>query len=377
MNQFSEELKNALNGSSPAEARLTESEKERIRDRIQSVKGRKPRNKRDVLPKTLTALVAACFIFVTGGIAATKLGYLEGIMGSPSTSQSSGLPFYDQMEKGDFLKGWELVRKTPNYGQSSLMGATFEGIAEVSGMLIYHDEKSGEFANKIVFVPDTGSAKLLPTTHGEVRELVFNDMDMKTVEKIYQLNPGGVAENVKIEITSYIAHQYRDKDVADVINFNPAVMEDEPSRTYTSKKISVDSAGRIMLNTELQSIYDKYSTSHDDQLLSGLDPFSVFLLYFYAKEKSDDETQYWLHNFSMEIPPDFSTVEKFTAESKKPILIENSSKLLKTVRDAGTVKEEILNDGTATIHISETDGHAFRLSKNDKGIWKISWLAVQ
>ncbi|ALC89521.1 hypothetical protein AM500_06780 [Bacillus sp. FJAT-18017] len=376
MNQFSKELRSAMHGSALAEARLTVNEKEQIMNRIQSLKGKKPRKKRDILPKALTAIAAAGFIFLAGGIAATELGYLEGITGSTPNPQSSGLPFYEHIEKGDILKGWELVRKTPNNGQSNLMGATFEGVAVLSGILVYQDEKAGEFANKIVFIPDAHSAKLLPTAHGDVRELVFNDIDMKTVEKIYQINPGSIAENVKIEITSYTALQHRDKDVADVINLRREVMEDDPPRTYTSRKISVDSAGTIILNTELNAIYEKYSTSYDDKLLNGLDPFSVFLLYFHADEKEDYAAQYALYNSSPDVHAPFASLEEYIKESENQN-DEDVIDLLTIVKNSGMVKEELRGDGTAIIHISDFDGLAFALTKNKEGIWKVNWLPIQ
>jgi hypothetical protein len=374
MNQFNEELKSALLGSLPDESRLSELEKQKIREKVYALKGKKSRESRHLFPKIMTAFATAAFLILATGIVGTELGLLGS--GSEQQIKSGDTPFYEGLERGDRLGNWSLKYKgLVDSDHEGLMEAQFEGKALLSGKIVYH---RGDKEQKMTFIPDPKSVALLPLNNGTLDELTFEIGDQMLLANIFGLKPGSEADKAEIEIIGYTAYMKQDETVADVIHLGEKTIESEPEHIYTDWPILKGENGELVLEDSLLKVYNQYSKSQDDSLLATLEPFSIFLLYFYAEEKSDYRIQYGLYNNSPEIFKPFASVEEYIKESEKAINIEGKKKLLQKIRSTSVMTEEIIGDREAVIWISkEEDRLGYPLTRDDKGIWKINWMPVQ
>ncbi|WP_053367550.1 hypothetical protein [Bacillus sp. FJAT-27245] len=379
MNPFNEELKSALLGSLPEESVLSEAEKQQIRERIKAMRGKKPRKPRDLLPKTLTAFVAAAVLLAGGGLVGKELGLLDHGTGSRATTPD--FPFYDGLNEGDFLKGWELVKKGSEGGKDmdvSLMEARFKGKAILTGTLIYHGQDMGEKANKLFFVPDKGIMERLPVNSGAGEEFTFNAQDKEHLATVFGLTPNSLIEGIEIEVTGYTAYARAEKDVADVLKLERAIIPEEPEITYSNRPVPLDEKGNLQLTDTLKAAYDEFAKTHNEVILHTLDSFSVFLFYFYAEQIHDYETQYALYNDNPDVTPAFTSVDDYVKVSREPDMIAANEKNLKKVLENPVKQVKFIGEDEAVVSISgEEEGLAFRLVKNHKGIWKVSWLAIQ
>lgn len=379
MNQFNEELKNALLGSLPEEAILSEAEKQQIRERIKALRGKKPRKPRDLLPKTLTAFVAAAVLLASGGIVGKELGLLGN--GTGSRAITPGFPFYEGLNEGDSLNGWELVKKGTVSGKkaekASLMEAQFTGKAILKGTLIYHGEDTAEKANKIFFEPDKEFIERLPVNPGFSDEFTFSQQDKEHLAMVFGMAPNSMVEGVEIEVSGYTALARGEKNITDVIKLERVILPEEPEITYSNRPVPLDEKGNLKLTDTLKASYDEFAQTHNEVILHTLDSFSVFLFYFYAEQIRDYETQFALYNDNPNVTPVFTSVDEYINTSQDPDMIASREKILKKVLGSPVKQVAFIGDDEAVVTISEDDGLAFRLVKNHKGIWKVSWMPIQ
>lgn len=380
MNQFNEELRNTLLGSLPEEAILSEREKQQIRNRIKELKKKEPRKHRiDFLPRALTAIAAAAFLLAAGGLAGTKLGILESGNGNPGFQSSS--PFYKGFEKGDYVKGWEMVDKGPvqaeNGSVEEWMAASFKGKASLTGTLVYNGPDMGEKANQIFFLPDKEAVAYLPVENSRLDELTFTQEDQKLVAEVFGLTPGVREDGVQIEITGYTAYTSVEKELPDVLKFGRTIGPVEPKITYEEKQATLDGKGKLALSEPLMQVYKDFARTHDNQYLKGLDPFSVFQLHFYSEEIKDFRTQYYLYNDNPDVVKVFTSAEELIKDSKKQDNMAGRNELLEKVKGNQTLKIALIGDDEAVVTISESEGLGFRIVRNHEGIWKISWMPIQ
>ncbi|RDU36885.1 hypothetical protein DRW41_09270 [Neobacillus piezotolerans] len=379
MGQFNEELKSALHGSLPEESILSEAEKQQIRERIKGLQGKKLRKPRDILPKTLTALVAAAVLLAGGGIAGKELGLLD--IGTGSRATTPDFPFYDGVDEGNFLNGWELVKKGPVgekiEGNSSLMEARFTGKAILIGTLIYHGAGMGDKANKIFFVPDKEVFERLPINPGIGDEFTFNQQDADQLAMVFGLAANSMREGVEIEVTGYTAYARAELNIPDILKLERVVIPEEPEITYSSRPVPLNEKGNLELTDTLKAAYDEFAQTHNEVILHTLDSYSVFLFFFYAEQIRDYETQFALFNDDPDVTPIFTSVEEYVKVSQDRDMDAGNEKLLKKVLGSPLKQVAFIGDDEAVVTISEEDGLGFRLVKNHKGIWKVSWLPIQ
>ncbi|MFD2445046.1 hypothetical protein ACFSO7_13835 [Bacillus sp. CGMCC 1.16607] len=369
MNLFNEELKSALLGSLPEESRLSQLERQQIRDKVYALKGKKRRKSLNLFPKLMTAVVFTTLLFVTTGLVGTELGFF----GSGSGSQD--VPFYKGLEKGDRVGNWELTYKgLADADHEGLMEAHFEGRALLSGNLVYLEDEE----QRMVFIPDQKSASLLPVNNSTLDELTFKMGEQMLLANIYGLKPGSKLEKAEFEIKGYTAYMKQEENVADVIHLDIESLPPEPEHIYTDWSILKGKNGELVLEDPLLKVYNQYSETRDDSLLATLEPFSIFMLYFYAEERSDYRIQYGLYDDNPEIFKPFASLEEYIKESEKAINKEGKKQLLQKIRSTSVMTEEIIGDREAVIWISKEEGHrqGFPLTRDGKGIWKINWMPV-
>jgi hypothetical protein len=372
MNPFNQELKSAILSSLPEESRLSELEKQQIREKVSLLKEKRIRKPLNLFPRVLTTVATAGFLIAATGWVGSELG----LFGSESEQQikSGDTNFYDGLAIGGKMGDWTLTYKGSSQGgEEGLLEAQFEGSILLSGTLVYQNKNEG---GNLVFIPDSKSAALLPVQNRSLKEITFTSEDQELLANIFGLMPGYEADGAEFEVIGYTAYMKQNKEVADVLQLGD-VIPSGPEKTYTDFPIQTAENGELVLEDSLQEVYKDFSHSHDDHLLTNLNPFSIFMLYFYAEQQNDYQTQYSLYNHSLDTFKPFASLEEYQRESEKPINIEGKKRLLQKITSTSTMTEEIIVDREAVIWISTAEHLGYALSRDDKGIWKINWTPVQ
>lgn len=132
-----------------------------------------------------------------------------------------------------------------------------------------------------------------------------------------------------------------------------------------------------------ESVYNNFSKNYDNSLLKDLEPLSICRLYLHSVELKDYETQYELYNQD----------ENYLGWAKEEYLKDkgddNKDKLTDTFKDASTIQIRYSDDASeAVIIFNDGDilksnenipesSQIFKLSKNEKSIWKVGFLPIQ
>ncbi|WP_078556075.1 hypothetical protein [Bacillus alkalicellulosilyticus] len=130
----------------------------------------------------------------------------------------------------------------------------------------------------------------------------------------------------------------------------------------------------IELSASLQSIYEKFANTQNEELLRGLRPFEIFQLFFYAERIEDYETQYALYITDSSHDKVFETVEDYikTKKTEEGTLLQ---RIEQELNEGGYLIESIGQN--ANIIISKKEGLGFGLVKSERDIWKVRWLPIQ
>lgn len=169
---------------------------------------------------------------------------------------------------------------------------------------------------------------------------------------------------------------YKSKLSKDLINdlFSSIKIEQylpDKFRSYQDKKIIA--ASSFELSPQLQTVYEQFSTSKNDELLRKLEPIDIFSLYFHSITIQDSETQYALLNMD-HTPPKYT----FTAEDLKSPEVRKVNKrfLQKYTKNVKSIEQIIVSENQAYILIKynnfdENGGFTWAtISKTNTGIWK-------
>ena len=142
---------------------------------------------------------------------------------------------------------------------------------------------------------------------------------------------------------------------------------------FTEYKVLKEIEDRnLFITSSLKKIYEDYSETKDETLLSGLEPIDVFRLYNNAKLEEKYEVACSLIN----IPADINHEEFLTEWKENDITKNNDKKLLKSYLEKNDeVYQIIVDDNSAFMIIKDKD--LYRLEWVSPGIWKIGWLARQ
>lgn len=143
-------------------------------------------------------------------------------------------------------------------------------------------------------------------------------------------------------------------------------------------RLELTSTSRIELTNDQQKIYERYAKTKDDLLLAALSSLDVFKFYYHAIHEEDYETAYTLH--IKEDQYSYPDLDQYVKDIQDfPVTKENELKFyekLMKVEEFKTVKVNN-NEEAITFSFSEDELYHFSLTKNEKGIWKVNWLALQ
>lgn len=155
--------------------------------------------KRELVPKLLTGLVAACFLLGAETLIRKELSN-DGSHGRrPGSEAVKEGQHYQEINKGETVNGWELVyrvkREVSNNPDLGVMSTKFKGFAALTGTITMNRE------NKILFFPDEDSIKKLPLESFPAK-LALSFSNKGDVTNAIMLEPGGQIEGVTFEIDS-------------------------------------------------------------------------------------------------------------------------------------------------------------------------------
>ncbi|MDZ5471618.1 hypothetical protein SM124_07635 [Bacillus sp. 31A1R] len=367
MDNVKKEIQGAINHEmKDSKSTFSEFEKQKVRNRI-NTREKSIKNTRYLLPKALTGVAVASFIFIVGGFVGSQTGLFDAPLGEHSNTQADEL--FPNLMVGDQINGWTLVEKN-RFKESKLLTASFRGSSAVTGTIKYTKNQSSAYAT---FIPDQDSLANLPIDDYSLAPIIaFNSKDQQLVEKTFGLAASADIEGVTLILNQYIVKHKENEVIQDEAAIERILLpkEDEPIQKPFS--IQKDSENRMVLQGHLNSIYNEFKSTKTDDLLAELSPSDVFQLWMYAEEIKDYRTQYALFIDDKQYVKTFETVEEYIDAKKEP----NSSSLLQSVKE-GQLNEVIVNDGTSYISIEEELGLGFGLSKDEKGIWKVNWSPIQ
>lgn len=142
------------------------------------------------------------------------------------------------------------------------------------------------------------------------------------------------------------------------------------AKKYLERKESINPG--LLLNKDLEPIYEKYKETLNDDLLKGLQPIDILRLHNRAVEEENLEVETNL----IILPPEIKR-ENFLKEVQNDGVSKKNGKLLleKYKQFNGKVIEITVNEKNAYV-IIQGDG-SWRFEKTEDGVWKLRWLARQ
>lgn len=121
----------------------------------------------------------------------------------------------------------------------------------------------------------------------------------------------------------------------------------------------------IEIDNDLTNIYEQYSETYNDQLLSGLEPIDVFKLYVHASAQQDKET---VDNLFAEDETGLSEEESFGEISG-----DESFDIFKYLNASDEFIFMHSEEGMAILLFSSDENNRnFFLEQNDENVWKFS-----
>ncbi|MEO2073925.1 MAG: hypothetical protein ABGX20_00700 [Bacillus sp. (in: firmicutes)] len=378
MDNISVKVKEAYDQYMPRESKFTEEDKQKVRNQIANMKKDRPKKKLELVPKALTVIVAAGFLLFTGGIVGKEIQF-NGDLTNGQKENTAKLPsastddFYSKVEVGDKINGWELISKG-KYGDASstsisnLMQASFKGNAVLKGKLIFK-------ANKLLFIPNKESFKLLPLQQKTTSELLIDFQNQSQVEKMFGIHPAEEKQNVTFEIDQYTVNYKKGFLIPHTVNV-AFLIQTNGRELLQETKLKSDAWGHIQLPNRLQKLYDLFSKTKEEKLLTDLTPFDIFQLYYYTEEKKDFKTQYALYIKGPEYESPFKSAEEYLAAANRPADQKGRLSILEIVKTA-QLEEKVTSHSDAHIMISKETGLGFGLIKDKQGIWKVKWMPLQ
>ncbi|USG65454.1 hypothetical protein NDK47_25670 [Brevibacillus ruminantium] len=152
------------------------------------------------------------------------------------------------------------------------------------------------------------------------------------------------------------------------------------------------------LNDELKKIYFEYYEKKDDTLLKDLEPVDILKLYIFAEEEGDLHTQYALYiddeayekpsleQFLDDVindPVGAENTQKWVADLKRNVKgfeVRLQSPQPPVIPEGEKRSMKMMQSKEALVMMEFADGReplAFRMLKNQQGIWKVSWMPIQ
>ncbi|MEJ8544214.1 hypothetical protein [Brevibacillus borstelensis] len=165
-----------------------------------------------------------------------------------------------------------------------------------------------------------------------------------------------------------------------------------PNGTISSENISEKQAPSTFdLSHELKDTYFEFMETKKDEVLNGLGPVDILKLYFFAEGEGDLQMQYAFYTDHEEDAK--PSLEQLLEDVKNdPVGADNMQKRLadlkahvtgfetKEQRPESPPGQKPVYLAEAIVYMQFSDGREaqpFRLVKNQRGIWKVSWMPIQ
>ncbi|WLD93647.1 hypothetical protein [Alkalihalobacillus sp. AL-G] len=139
----------------------------------------------------------------------------------------------------------------------------------------------------------------------------------------------------------------------------------------------------LPLNEKLLNVYEKFSNSHDQRELEGLEPFEVMQLYYYGVQQENHSTQYDLYSQKSGGTPE-SKQQFLDSIKKHPTSRSSTEKMLNELNSVKSfdlgIELNPLNQKEAYITWGGTGESMrfFRLIFNEElNVWTVSWTPMQ
>lgn len=133
----------------------------------------------------------------------------------------------------------------------------------------------------------------------------------------------------------------------------------------------------LELPPALEETLNQFIESRDDEALRGLEPVDLFIIYQHAQIMADPGLLFDLivHHPDDERP----SREQYIREYEEHALLNERNTLNFIYRVLGTEFKAVVEGDEAYVQPlhQEDDDWIFRLVKNQDGIWKVSWYAMQ
>ncbi|WP_332646609.1 hypothetical protein [Lysinibacillus sp. 54212] len=263
---------------------------------------------------------------------------------------------------------WGLKEMVTIYGvnenASNIETLNFSG--DLFGRLHYSKDE-------FYFQPDETSIRAFPELKGFITsssKIVFNAETERLLHKYISFDSQDVSQAATLNVRGLQAvDELKDTYLAK----NVEVLE-LPSEHYDelfSFNLSLDPEGNIVLDSQLEDIFNEFSIAYNQDLLEGLQPHEVFQLYLFAEEQKNDRALYELINDDEDyFKP---TLEEYMKESEIDV---NRNKII----DNPFKNKElyVMDEGSNEAYIiTKYKEHFFGMSKNSNGIWLVNLLPIQ
>ncbi len=233
---------------------------------------------------------------------------------------------------------------------------------------------------RLQFLPNQSSSFRIPIAYGDIgRKIHIHFNDNEKAETILGIDDGQYLKADVIKDTTIEVHsiQYKYSKEETWIDLSIAGDSDSSSldQSFPSKQFETD----IELSEPLLDIYEQYTITHDDNLLTDLQPLDVFRLYYHAQHVDDQETLYALYKKGENIGiPDKETFLNEQDEVTK----ENEKQLYEKLKEVKYFRELYISNHETVINFAfsnePTSDFGFRLVKDlTTNAWKVAWLPMQ
>lgn len=368
-------LKNEMDQYISPAAFFTEDDKRAIRRKIRELEVPKRQNR--LLPLILSFAAVAVFFFLIGGYMGNQVGLLskensvaqqsEPIINHP---EQGGIRFDPRtLELGTQLSGLLVKSISPSarYFPDSPFQAVFTGSVTLSGMFHYIEE-----SQELWFYPDEDEARKLPSPEGVERIPMISISNFAEnrdeVIELLEIEPGTrISGNITL---NWYRMDYRSTgeqvDSADIVGVNGTELSlKESGNTGVLDEVPLEYS---VISEDLSPVYEKFYLTGNDNVLKGLEPEDIFLMFLQAVEFNHTVTIYELmDNESTKVPSYQKFVDNVYEKQVKTLQIE-LEKIKANVKNL----DKQINDNHASI--GAKGGTPYTLKKNKAGVWKLEYF---
>ncbi|MEH6992857.1 hypothetical protein V7075_09100 [Neobacillus drentensis] len=357
-------------------ALFTEADKRAVRRRIRELEVSKRKHNR-LFPLMMSFAAVAVFLFLIGSFMGDQLGLLskensvaqknEPITNPPEEGRIKFDPRTLEMgtQLGSFLV--KSVSPSARYFPESPFQAVFTGSVTLSGMFHYIEE-----SQELLFYPNEDQAKKLPAPEGAVRIpmiSISNFAENKDeVIELLEIKPGIKALG-NVTLTWYrmdFRSAGEQVDSADIVAVNGTELSlMETGNTGVMEEVPLEYE---VISDDLSLIYEKFYLTGNDNVLKGLKPEEIFLMFLQAFEFNHTVTMYELiDDESTKIPSYQKFVDNVYEKEVKTLQIEFE----KIKANIGNLEIKINDDH---VSIGVKGDTPYSLKKDKAGIWKLEYF---